>query len=203
MRNIFQSILKNNSEALPIVKANCRTFAFVHINKTGGTSIAQAIGLKRKVHYTACELKQMMGGSKWKKAYKFSFVRNPWYKVVSHYKYRVQTNQTMMREIPIDFSDWVKVTYSPNKDSYYYNKPRMFMPQVEWLRDEKGKICFDMIGRFEYLESDFRKLVKLLGIDVNLPHLNRTPKTFYRDFYCQSTRIIIADWFTEDIAYFH
>ena len=68
-------------------------FIFIHINKTGGTSIEKALGLE-KDHLTASEKKTAIGKQKWKKIYSFAFVRNPWDKVVSHYHHRVKMNIT-------------------------------------------------------------------------------------------------------------
>ena len=121
-------------------------YIFVHINKTGGTSIAKAIGLPKKNHLTAKEIIDIVGQTKWDKAFKFTFVRNPWAKVVSHYLYRIKTNQTSMSDKNISFSDWVKVTYGECKDPLFYDIPKMFQPQVEWLINKHGKIDIDRSG---------------------------------------------------------
>ncbi len=44
---------------------------------------------------------------------------------------------------------------------------------------------------------------KTLGIHQELPHVNKTSKTNYRDFYDEETQKIIADWFHEDIQDFN
>ena len=67
-------------------------FIFIHINKTAGTSIGNAIGLPIKHHRTAREVIAAIGKDKWNTAYKFTLVRNPWDEVVSHYEYRRKRN---------------------------------------------------------------------------------------------------------------
>lgn len=189
-------------KALPNTTDKQWPFVFIHINKTGGTSIAKAIGMEKN-HFTAFDLENIVDKETWKKTYKFSFIRNPWDKVLSHYKWRVVTNQTKLRDRSTTFDHWVKVTLGPNKDTFFYDKPRMFMPQINWLKDSRGQICMDSIGRFESIEDDFKRIALQIGIETKLPHLNATLKTNYRDFYDKKTRSLVADWFQEDIAYFN
>ena len=128
-------------------------FVFVHINKTGGSSIEQALGIRFQ-HRTAMELVADMGMEQWRNHFSFSVVRNPWDKVLSHYSYRVLTNQTGMADGHIGFTDWVCEAYG-RKNPTYYDKPKMFMPQVDWISDEQGRILIDYVARFESLQSGF------------------------------------------------
>ena len=107
-----------------------------------------------------------------------------------------------MRTNPISFKDWVACTYGENKDPYYYYRPKTFVPQVDWLKNDEGIIDLDKIIRFENLQEDFNLVANELGISDELPHINKTSKTNYRDFYDESTKRIIADWFHEDIKVF-
>lgn len=178
------------------------TFIFIHINKTAGTSIGNAIGLPIKHHQTAHEVIARIGKDKWNRAYKFTLVRNPWDKVVSHYEYRRKRNKTGLADRDISFSDWVKKTYGPDKDPHYYNNPKAFQPQVEWLKDDEGRISIDYIGKFETINEDFEQIKTAIGIDAQLPHLNASKRAGYQDYYDDETRAIVADWFREDIELF-
>ena len=57
---------------------------FIHINKTGGSSIRQALGVPQQ-HITASNLIKEVGLKRWKSRFTFSVVRNPWDRVVSLY----------------------------------------------------------------------------------------------------------------------
>jgi hypothetical protein len=177
-------------------------FVFIHVNRTAGTSIGRAVGLPRKHHLTVREVIAMVGAADWERAYRFSIVRNPWDKVVSHYKHRVRTNQTGLGERPIPFRDWVAATYGPDKRLPYYDQPKMFQPQVEWLRDNAGRIRLEFIGRFEDVCGAYRQIAQRLELTGELPHCNGTERTDYRTFYDDRTAEVIGDWFAEDVAEF-
>ncbi|OQX77353.1 MAG: hypothetical protein B6D61_07325 [Bacteroidetes bacterium 4484_249] len=182
-------------------KSKKRNFVFVHINKTGGMSIEKALGFAEKQHFTAIESLQMIGAKKWEKVFKFSIVRNPWDKVVSHYFHRVKTNQTGLRENPVDFKDWVKLAYD-QQNPKYYDDPKYFMPQLDWLTDDKGNIMVDFIGRFENLENDFQHICKQIGVTADLPFVNKSEHREYQYYYDDETREIVKKWFEKDIEVF-
>jgi chondroitin 4-sulfotransferase 11 len=196
-----QNILSNNNSL--IRKGENTNFIFIHINKTAGTSIGTAIKLPRKSHLTAKEIIKLIGEKSYHKSFKFAVVRNPWSKVVSHYKYRIKTNQTGMKDTNISFKDWVKATYGETKNSVYYDKPKMFYPQVEWLKDNSNQVSVDQIIKFENLAEEFELVRKKIGIATSLPHKNKTNKDNYRDYYDSETKKIIQAWFQEDIKLFN
>ena len=208
LKRLIKSIFRPKKAAEPIRpvsplrKNDTTSFVFIHINKTAGTSIAKAIGLPRKSHLTAIEVIDIIGRDQWDKAFKFAVVRNPWAKVYSHYKYRIKTNQNKMGQQPVEFNNWVAKTYGPEKDPNYYDIPKMFQPQVDWLIDHQGKMDIDLILKFETLAEDYEVLRKKIGVDEPLPHLNKTQKTDYRAQYSEASKEIIANWFKDDIALF-
>lgn len=175
-------------------------FVFVHINKTGGSSIEKALGLPFQ-HKTARELRDELGRQRWERRFSFAFVRNPWDKVASHYHFRVLTNQTSLGADPIGFNEWVVRAYGEN-DPRYFDRPKMFMPQVEWVSDERGRIIVDFIGRFERLEEDFRKVSRILEREAALPHLKKSRDGDYRALFTSEAADVVERWFARDIAAF-
>ena len=176
-------------------------FVFIHINKTGGSSIAGALGIPQQLHITAMEVCSAIGTERWNKCLSFAFIRNPWDKVVSHYHYRVQTKQAGLADNPVGFDAWVKYTYRDNNPLYYDN-PRYFMPQINWIADPEGKIIVDFIGRFERINEDFSEVCRRLGIERQLPHYRKSDHENYRKYYTEETIDIVADWFESDIELF-
>lgn len=175
--------------------------AFVHINKTGGSSIEAALKLPFQ-HKTAIEMRNELGEPRWNRRFRFAFVRNPWDKVASHYSYRVQTNQTSLGSEPIPFSEWVRRAYG-EQDPKYYDQPKMFMPQMDWITDEQGAIIVDLVGRYERLAEDFARVCEHIGRDVQLPHLKKSSKSDFRTMYDAAAVEIVRTWFAKDIAGFN
>lgn len=174
--------------------------AFVHINKTAGSSVERALGLPFQ-HKTARELRDQIGPRRWTKRFTFTFVRNPWDKVASHYHYRVMTNKTGLATARLPFNDWVVRAYG-DRDPHYYDNPKMFMPQNQWIVDEDGEIMVDFIGYFENLEADFRKICDVLRIEARLPHLKRSNRKDYRELYSPEAAEVVACRFAEDLERF-
>lgn len=206
--NIFRKILNHSKKALGLpndyfpYRTGKRDFVFIHINKTGGTSISKAVGMPRKQHYTVKETIKIIGQEKWDQAYKFTFVRNPWDKVWSHYSYRMRINETGLRDAGLSFNEWVAVTYGEPKDKRFFDQPKMFAPQIDWLLDNKNEQSMDFIGRFENLSDDFEKIAKVIGVNESLPHLNQSTRSSYQEHYSEASKEIVRKWFAKDIEAF-
>ncbi|MGK7946383.1 MAG: sulfotransferase family 2 domain-containing protein [Microcystaceae cyanobacterium] len=182
-----------------------QSFVFIHINKTGGSSIASALGIKQK-HLTALEYKSQLGKFQdwlWARKFTFAIVRNPWDRLISQYAYRIKVNKCQMKTNPIEFHDWLKLAYV-EKNPQYYDEPNMFIPQLDWLVDEQGEIIVDYIGRFETLETDFHYICEKIGIEAKLPHLNVSPRNKpYQDYYTPQSIKLVGELFKKDIDYFN
>jgi hypothetical protein len=200
LRKIIRK-LKRKKRYSPLATVNGKKVIFIHINKTGGTSVIHLLNLA-KSHLTVKEIIKIIGQDEFDSAFKFAAVRNPWDKVLSHYKYRVKTNQTSLGTNKIPFKDWVKQTYGAEKNPYYYDQPKMFQQQIEWLKNNEDKIQIDDVMTFEALNEEFARISSKLKISATLPHLNSTDKVDYRTFYDDETRQIVEKWFADDIAYF-
>ena len=76
--------------------------------------------------------------------------------------------------------------------------------QIDYMKDKKGKINMDFIGRFENLQNDICKLQDYLAIK-QLPmstNVNSSKHKHYREYYNDETRKIIAKRFERDLDYF-
>jgi hypothetical protein len=185
---------------MPSPTAGQTDFAFVHINKTAGSSIERALGLPFR-HRTALELIEELGREEWRRRFTFTVVRNPWDKVVSHYAYRVRTDQTALGDRHLSFAEWVRETYGRRNPAYYDN-PKMFMPQVDWISDREGQVLVNFVARFESLERDFATICTRLGRECRLPHLKRSRRGDYHAFYDDESRQTVAAWFDKDLREF-
>jgi hypothetical protein len=147
--------------------------------------------------------------------YKFSFVRNPWSRLVSEYRYRAYLSHK-------SFKDFVMNKLpGPGWDDKY----RHVMPQTQMVCSDDGQLLVDFVGKFEQLQQGFEHVCAQLGIEKStLPHVNssdkksrelrRKFKTFihrndesglrrYVDFYDDETREFVSRLYHSDIEMFN
>lgn len=189
-------------EPSPLRTGNGQPFVFLHINKTAGTSVLRALGIPVKQHRTAREVIDRIGREKWQSAWKFAFVRNPWDRAVSLYEYRRGKDRTGIASSGLSFTRWVDRVFTEDPDPRYNNNPRSFQSQCDWLKDERGDIAIDFIGRFENLASDFSRVAERIAPGASLQHLNASRRGSYTRYYDPQSRQAVARWFAEDIERF-
>jgi hypothetical protein len=188
-----------------------KKFAFIHINKTGGTSIAQVLRRfapndvfnKHEMIYEIPKnaqqsflnqenvLNQLKDGVDY---FKFTFVRNPWDRCVSNF-FHNKKRHPEKRHAKMNFKDYLDDLDSDWTTSYN---------QIDWLLDGSGKNQVDFIGRFENLEEDFSKVCSTLGIkNYELPHVFKSAHGHYRTYYDKEDAIKIEKFYKRDVEYFN
>lgn len=176
-------------------------FFFIHINKTGGSSIERALSIPTR-HMTASEHIERYGRHEWERRFCFTVVRNPWSKVVSHYHYRRQRDLVGLHGQVIDFNDWIRAVYEDEDPEFFHGPKRMFAPQIDWITDEKGQILVDYIARFERLVDNFATVAERLGRSTSLPHLKPSRHHHYSTHYDTRSVEIVRRHFADDVAAF-
>lgn len=185
--------------------------AFIHINKTGGSSIEKAMGwpMNNPSHSTLNHLQKIPNIDQY---YKFSFVRNPYDKMVSQYHHRVQ-NMRDERILNISFKDWVKNLDELGFPILGTGTQLTWLSTQEWVwnvdkqlytkRPEEIKIGVDFIGFFENLHEDWDIFQKEVGINFGcLPHYRKSNHKSYQEYYDDETREIVYTRFEDDFKYF-
>jgi hypothetical protein len=183
---------------------------FIHVPKVAGTSINKAIYGRTLGHYTAVEIKNKFP-ILYKDSFVFSFVRNPWSRLVSAYKFAKQGRTESMGvrnpkqyQIPEfdNFESFVKewlVNQDVNEIDY------IFQPQERFLSDNKGDIIADYVGKLETLKSDLRFVGERLNKTLNVQHSNKTTGGLnYRNEYISDEMVeIVAAIYKKDIKLFN
>ena len=194
-------------------------FIFIHVYKVAGTSMESVLkkytlppyespktkdlqqaghlawDKKHRRHIKAKEMLSDLGQENFDTFFKFAFVRNPWDWQVSLYEYMLQNEghpQHYFIKGMADFSEYIEWRVS-----------KEMVLQKKFISDNKGKIIVDFVGRYENLQEDFQKVCAKLGITEEvLPHLNRSDRRDYREYYNQRTENLILEHFQEDIEMF-
>ncbi|GAB4214754.1 MAG: hypothetical protein OHK0012_13410 [Synechococcales cyanobacterium] len=131
--------------------------------------------------------------------YRFSFVRNPWDRVVSLYTFRRTSRKKFTnakkyeKAMSQSFSEFVEDFCG-----------RRFLSQAERLfLDPQGNLDMDFVGKMENLDQDLPIVLKNLGIPNNsVPRKNRTRHDHYVSLYDSHTKKLVADAFAKDIELF-
>ena len=103
--------------------------------------------------------------------FKFGFVRNPWDRVVSEYKYRFHAYRYSFKKFL--FEHFPKPSWT---DEYCH-----IIPQYDFLYDQNGTLLVDFVGKIENLQADFAHVCNKLNINTKtLPHRNKSTSIFNR-----------------------
>jgi hypothetical protein len=96
-----------------------------------------------------------MNEEKWNSYTKFCFIRNPYDRAYSGWKHmNIVLNKTSI------FYDYISQNKYNVSDIEYAH---VFMNQKTHIQDENGNCGINIIGKFETLEDDFKKILKHLG----------------------------------------
>lgn len=179
-------------------------FIFIHINRTGGTSVEHALSAFGGVNKWE-DFNRHDGAGKisekpeWNDYFKFSIVRNPWDKEFSDYKWHKKLKHKKVSEYST-FKDYLRLPEQTKGKGLF----RWHSNQYDWLISKNGKLEIDFVARFENLQEDFYKICQNINIDpISLPHKNKTKKLDYRQFYTDETYSWVKANYKKDIDYFN
>ena len=196
-------------------------FIFVHIPKTGGTSV-EALLLKQEgvgIENSNLPLSALTRDQQrryrvgrnsrqhWplgrfpyryqRKYFCFTFVRNPWDLMVSEFLYVMRVDGLP----PVDsdalsspaFQEGFKRFIRSGKGERYHLRP-----QHRFINRH-----MDFIGRFENLQQDFEAVSERIGLPLEkLSHRNQSVRGHYSGYYDDESRALVSKKFRKDIELF-
>ena len=216
-------------------------FIFTHINKCAGTTINNALlrsllvrGDSQGYHTLSNPTKTghirlLNSMEKCKRSqdyFKFTFIRNPWDKMVSFYHYHDSRNWDLdwpwsvygagFKQDRPEFNEFIKQIYDesfdwkrvfkgrPGASTYNQKVPLRVSNSFMWLVDENDKLLTDFIGKYENLQEDFNFICDKIGIPQQpLLHLRKSKHKPYWDYYNDETKEIVAEKYAKDIEHFN
>ncbi len=193
---------------------------FIHIPKTGGSSVANALEnlntqdakalsqplgiLQPNRHLKAKEVKYLLGDKIWNEFFSFAFVRNPWDLMVSQYHWWLQK----AGQYPSCRKDVEKIKRMGNFTNFLNSKygQKMFHDTTgnmfDWIAED-DRIIVDFVGKFENLQDGLNEVCQRLNLEpIQLPHTNKTKRKPYQDYYNDETKQLVAHRFRKTIEMF-
>jgi len=198
-----------------------RRFIFIHIPKTGGTSVETffmpserdrirniygntPLQSDNQAHLKFYHLQIQYPRLNFDKYFKFTVVRNPWDRVVSNFFHSKREHRQDLRKF-LGFGIWENFTFNEfvEKIQHLEKEHPHYDEQWSFLVDRKGRFCMDYIARMENLENDFMEICQKLKItDSKIPHVNKGKGGSYTQYYNDETKQIIAEKYAKDIELF-
>lgn len=205
-------------------------FLFVHIAKTGGTSIRAALqryrwrdpasiplfltsrlshasghrlGVKFPRHARAVAAYEMLPRDLFDRLFKFACVRNPWDLQVSSYHHIRRERPRLVEHVP-DFESFIKWKLDPERP-YQYHVDTSVQLQTDYLVDLHGNLIVDYVGHYENLATEFEAICRRIGVEApTLPHKRKAGDRDkdYRGYYTDDTAALVAGHFEPDVRIF-
>src|SRR5262249_19748564 len=197
-----------------------RRFLFIHIYKTGGTTVRaalqphahlpnwswwQALGLRLPLcptppspvlepHAWASEVRAALDRDLYNAYFKFAFVRNPWDWQVSLYHHALQTSGH-------HYHARISAMESFEEFLLWHGRHSPWL-QKDFICDESGELIVDFVGRFETLAADFAAICSRIGVRAKLQHLNKSQHGDYRAYYTPRAQRMVEEFWQEDLDFF-
>lgn len=134
----------------------------------------------------------------------FGFVRNPWERMVSLYRYLLERRPRREIDQVDSFAHFLKL--AADREPWVVGLHSM-RTQVDFFRPEVD--CqpeADFLGHFEHLPEDFIEVRQHLKLpdELVLAHVNRSSNSDcdYREYYTPALVDIVAERFADDIGVF-
>jgi len=190
---------------------NNKKFLYVHIPKTGGTTIEDTLDKTPWSivgHLSLKDIKKRLDN--YKEYISFTTVRNPWSWYVSWYFYLKQKNKgdsDFQKEYEIlnknSFEEWIKFVHD-NRDNLVFknngdNTPK-YQQMLDWGFD--GEKYVDYFIKIEELSEE---KLREVGLDVKYTHTksNTSKHAHYSTHYNDTAKEMVRNMHKEDIQYFN
>lgn len=197
---------------------------FVHIPKTGGSSIESALGMFHRwqdentdamfglvqsaalkqhgwvsdylQHLSYSELAVVVPSEILQACFSFAWVRNPWERFVSVYS---NTDPNLMQRAAAVGVQLKGLKFADFVAATADLTHVHLQPQRGFIIDRHGHQQVDFVGRFEHFERDFCTVTQRLGLTLTLPHKNASHHAAYRELYDSYTRKAVEQRYGADI----
>ena len=204
-----------------------RRYIFVHIPKTGGTSLAlaledramrddimlgdtpKALNRRRRIqsvasagrlwkHSTLSDIDGSVSIDEIKQAFAFTLVRNPWDRAVSYYHWLKEQSFDHPAVGLAKQMTFEGFVCHPDTQAAFRRSPAK-----SYMRRADGIVQCQAFIRLEAFAEDARLLIHHLGFSIELPQVNKSVRQMdYRQYYSDDGAAAIAQSCATDIGQF-
>lgn len=193
---------------------------FIHIPRTGGTSIEERIWPNQRdpetlwmgfidkyhnkyqtgglQHLLARQIKEEIDTNIFNSYWKFSVVRNPWDKIISQYFYTQKKPRIL---------SFLGVEEIKSLEEYLelISKKKYVQWEEQWkfLYDDNKECLVDDVYRFEFFKEIAINIYQKLNLPLTILHLNKTNHKHYSEYYTSETKEMVAEMYATDILTFN
>jgi hypothetical protein len=193
-----------------------RKVLFVHIPRTAGSSLVKILSEQLNYFRTLDSNRRSINyrylkdySEKFRqKHFIFSFVRNPWDRVVSSFLYlnsnvsNLEDQQDKIKYLERYNGNFKKFVKNAFKNEEIFQSI-YFRPQNKWICDEDGNALVNFLGRYENLNENLNDLSKILRVDFKEFLIgDEFRQDHYRNYYNKKTKRIISKIYSKDIELF-
>jgi hypothetical protein len=124
----------------------------------------------------------------------FTFVRNPWDKVVSalHFLQQAHNHRKFRGYTFQDFVKKLLAVHGPGIDRHFRPQAQTFLCQGDFIPNV-------FVGRFENLHEDWASVADTLGVERELPCVNKSEHEPYETYYDDECVEIVGKLYAEEI----
>jgi hypothetical protein len=194
---------EGNNLLTPFVVSRYSKKLYLHIAKTGGTTITKILRnnslddhrlTNKKLSFEKKRILFAEIAHDWHDYFKFTFIRNKYDLLVSHWHYD-------NAKLKVSFSDFIKKVVIPSKGSYDYCIDQYYLTHME-----EGKV-FNFIGRYDTFKHDLRTVMGMLDIkkyddSVRLNVGTYDHKKHFSTYYDRETADLVYQKFQREIDHF-
>lgn len=200
--------------------SSARKYIFMHIHKCAGTSMWQTLQgypgflccIARPGKFPHGLSREYIEDKVWTNSFKFTFVRNPYARLVSNYKMFKRSDP--WNKIFRNFSDFVDLIRWSDIDCHvvnqevdtdsYVRKVDNIIHHASSFHNPKYRLSeMDYIGKIETLEEDMAKILsELKHPGIKILKANASSQYNYRDYYTHDLKDIVTQKYKTDIERF-
>jgi hypothetical protein len=200
---------------------------FIHIPKTGGTSISEALWpllgprdyfemVTGPKHFAAQRVRREFFSSdlQWAGYLSFAFMRNPWDRIYSDYCFSQRMAKVMRADCQPELQQWVRKIRRIGEYPFERFVREEYLKEgagayQQYCQDQQRRDLLTFVGKFECLQEDWERVCRSLALRPRpLTHENRSQvphdrfSAGYRPAYTAELRDLVGERFRDDIERF-